>query len=244
MAWRSDLLHALARRSLDGPSSTRQTCGVAAALLRRRHWRRLREAVEAEASVFNGREPDENRANFDFGALDSISGRVWFLPTKQWALQVSAGRLTEAEAGHDGGPRIDGTRVTASATFHRAFRPGSIWANTIGWGCNQEPGKDATNALLAETNVPFDERDTWFGRFELSGKSGHDLAIESAELFTIAKLLAGYTRYLSDWRCLKPGVGAQVSAGIVPESLKPFYGSRFNPGFGVFLTIRPGSSGM
>jgi len=53
---------------------------------------------KAEASVFNGREPDENRTNFDFGALDSWSGRVSFLPTNRWALQVSAGHLTEAEA--------------------------------------------------------------------------------------------------------------------------------------------------
>jgi len=33
--------------------------------------------------------------------------------------------------------------------------------------------------LLAETSLTLDERDTWFGRCELSGKSGHDLAIES-----------------------------------------------------------------
>ena len=31
-----------------------------------------------EGSVFNGREPDDNRWDFDFGALDSVSGRVWF----------------------------------------------------------------------------------------------------------------------------------------------------------------------
>jgi hypothetical protein len=31
-----------------------------------------------EGSVFNGREPDENRWDFDFGRLDSYSGRVWY----------------------------------------------------------------------------------------------------------------------------------------------------------------------
>jgi hypothetical protein len=134
---------------------------------------------KAEASVFNGREPDENRTNFDFGGLDSWSGRVWFLPTNRWALQVSAGHLTEAEADHDGGARVDVDRVTASATYHRIVRQNSIWASTIAWGRNHEPGNDATNAFLAETNLTLDERDTWFGRFELSGKSGHDLAIET-----------------------------------------------------------------
>ena len=34
-----------------------------------------------EGSVFNGREPDEHRWDFDLGALDSVSGRVWFRPT-------------------------------------------------------------------------------------------------------------------------------------------------------------------
>lgn len=199
---------------------------------------------KTEASVFNGREPDEDRANFDFAALDSWSGRIWFLPTNRWALQVSAGHLTEAEAGHDGGPRIDVDRVTASMTYHRTLRPGSIWASTIGWGRNHEPGNDATNALLAETNVTLDERDTWFGRFELSGKSGHDLAIESDDLFTVAKLQAGYTRYFSAWNSLTPGVGAALSAGIVPDSLTSLYGRRVNVGFGVFVTLRPAESGM
>jgi hypothetical protein len=173
---------------------------------------------KAETSVFNGREPDENRTNFDFGALDSWSGRLWLLPTRRWALQVSAGRLNEAEAGHDGGPRITVNRATASATYHHVLRPGSIWASTVGWGRNQEPGNDP--------------------------KSGHDLAVESQDLFTVAKLEAGYTRHLAAWNGLRPGVGAGVSAGIVPDSLRPVYGSRVNVGFGVFLTLRPAERGM
>ena len=199
---------------------------------------------KAETSVFNGREPDEHRTNFDFGALDSWSGRVWFLPTNRWAIQVSDGHLTEAEAGHDGGPRVDVNRLTASATYHRIFRKGSIWSSTVGWGRNQEPGNDATNAFLAETNLTLDERDTWFGRFELSGKSGHDLAIESGDIFTVAKLQGGYTRYFEAWNGLKPGIGAGVSAGIVSDSLKSFYGDRVNVGLAVFVTLRPAERGM
>ena len=135
-------------------------------------------------------------------------------------------------------------RVTASATYHRIFRQGSIWASTLGWGRNQEPGTGATNAFLAETNLTFDERDTWFGRFEITGKSGHDLAIESPGIFTVAKLQGGYTRYFDAWNSLKPGVGAGVSAGFVPNSLKPLYGSRVNVGVAVFVTLRPAERGM
>jgi hypothetical protein len=199
---------------------------------------------KAETSLFNGREPDEHRTNLDFGAMDSWSGRLWFLPSKRWALQMSAGRLTEAEAGHDGGPRIDVNRVTASATYHRAFRADSIWATTVGWGRNHEAAADATNAFIAETNVTFDERDSWFGRLEIAKKSGHDLAIETDELFTVAKLQGGYTRYFAGVRGLKPGLGAGISFGVVPDSLKAGYGNRVNFGFGVFVTLRPAASGM
>ena len=59
---------------------------------------------KAEASAFNGREPDEERTGFDLAPLDSVSGRVWFLPTANLAMQVSAGQLTEAEPGEDGEP--------------------------------------------------------------------------------------------------------------------------------------------
>jgi hypothetical protein len=198
---------------------------------------------KAEASVFNGREPDENRTNIEFGALDSWSGRLWFLPTKQWALQVSGGRLKEAEQGHDGRARVDVDRVTASATYHRRFQPGSIWASTVGWGRNLERGASGTNALLAETNLTLHERDTWFGRLEVSGKSSHDLGVDTLDWFTVAKLQGGYTRYFGSWHGLKPGVGATVSTGVVPEALWAVYGSRFNSGLGVFLTMRAAEHG-
>src|SRR5215831_1583835 len=51
----------------------------------------------AEGSLFNGREPDDNRWDFDFGRLDSFSGRLGFRPTPQWELQLSSGRLADPE---------------------------------------------------------------------------------------------------------------------------------------------------
>jgi YHS domain-containing protein len=152
--------------------------------------------------------------------------------------------LTQAEASEDGGPRLDVTRTTASATYHTAFRERGIWATTIAWGRNQESGH-ASDALLLESILSFDERDTWFGRFEVASKTAHDLAVdESADAFTVAKIQGGYTRYFSAWQGLKPGVGASVSAGFVPERLPAIYGSRINPGFGVFVTLRPAAMTM
>jgi YHS domain-containing protein len=217
--------------------STHITYGVLTGGLYGNRWK-------AEASVFNGREPDEDRADFDFGALDSFSGRFWFLPTSKVALQVSAGKLAEAEAGEGETPRLDVSRVSASATYHTGAAESRLWATTVAWGRNEESGR-GSNAVLVETNLTWQDRDTVFGRFEGVSKTAHDLAVaESDEAFTVAKLQGGYTRYLPTWNGLKPGVGMSLSAGFVPEGLKSAYGSRVNGGFGVFLTLRPAAMMM
>ena len=69
---------------------------------------------------------------------------------------------------------------------------------------------------------------------------GHDLVVEpDHDIFPIAKLQGGYTRYLQPRRAWTPGVGAMVSLGIVPRSLETMYGGRVNAGVGVYLTLRP-----
>ena len=165
------------------------------------------------------------------------------MPNAKLALQFSAGQLNEAEVDHHGTP-IDATRVTASATYHTAVRGDGLWATTIAWGRNVELSL-GSNALLAESNLTLHDRDSWFGRFEVVGKTPHDLAIlESYEAVAVAKLQGGYTRSLTTWRGLKPGVGGSLSVGFVPESFEAAYGRRANFGFGVFLTLRPAAMAM
>jgi len=57
-------------------------------------------------------------------------------------------------------------------------------------------------------------------------------------VFTVAKVQAGYTRCFGRWNGLTAGAGASVSAGVVPDALERVYGSRFNSGAGVFVTLR------
>ena len=218
--------------------ATHITFGVVTAGVYGQRWK-------AEGSAFNGREPDEDRANIDFAALDSVSGRVWFLPTSSLALQFSAGHLAEAEAAHPGDDaRVDVARVTASATHHRTLASDSRWATTIAWGRNEEED-EATHALLVETNLLRRERDAWFGRFEVAGKAAHDLDIHGVDgIFTISKLQAGYTRYLQPWRGVTPGFGASLSFGFVPDDLRNAYGSGVNTGFGFFVTLKPAAHAM
>jgi len=193
---------------------------------------------KVESSAFNGREPDENRKDFDFGPLDSVSGRVWLLPTSHIAIQVSAGHLNEAEAGEGTEPRHDVTKATASATYNQVWGQ-NVSATTVVWGRNSEEGA-STNAFLVETNLTFSDRDAWFGRFEVSQKTPHDVAVpETQEMFTVSKLQGGFTRYFTAAKEWKAGVGGAVAASIVPSQLSSVYGSRLNPGIAVFLTLRP-----
>ena len=219
--------------------STHVSFGVITGAVYGKRWK-------VESSAFNGREPDENRKDFDFGALDSVSGRVWFLPTSSLAIQVSAGHLKEAEEEEGIEPRHDVNRATASATYHRLSGP-YVWASTVAWGRNSE-ADHSTNALLAETAVIRSDRDSWFGRLEIGGKTAHDLDVATGvlrcitctnvEAFTLTKLQGGYTHYI-DAGSFKPGVGLVVSAGFVPDPLRAPYGSRVNTGIGVYLTLRP-----
>ena len=194
---------------------------------------------KAEASVFNGREPDEHRTDFDFGALDSVSARLSYSPVPAVALQVSAGQLTEAEAGDHGGPRVDVTRTTASAIVHTGAPATRLWATTLAWGRNAEAGH-SSNAFLLESALSLHDRHTWFGRFEATGKTGHDLGLPlEDDSFTVAKLQGGYTRSFAARRGIVAGIGGALSASIVPQALVATYGGRVNPGVAFFVTVRP-----
>ena len=211
--------------------SSHVSFGVITGALYGRRWK-------AESSVFNGREPDDRRYGFDLAPLDSYSGRLSFLPSSQWALQMSGGHLKAAEARPDG-TREDVTRMTASATHHRLVN-NRIWATTIAWGRNRESGV-ATSAFLAETSAETSPRDLWFGRAEVVGKTPTDLALPlpGATVFTVGKAAVGYTRWLDETHGVRAGLGGSVGLSRVPTALTPFYGGRSPVEITVFLTIRP-----
>src|SRR5688572_4015440 len=197
-----------------------------------------------EASVFNGREPDEDRWDLDLARPDSFSARLSLAPSPSVAIQVSAGHLNDAEPAHGAVGRVDVTRVTASVAYHRQMGAASYWTSTAAWGRNLEEG-EATHAGLIESNLTFSDRHTWFGRLELAGKPSHALHVEEIDaVFTVAKLQAGYTRYFAGWRGLAAGLGGVFSASIVPPYLAPRYDGRISPGIGVFLTVRPAAHRM
>lgn len=204
---------------------------------------------KTEASIFNGREPDDQRWGLEAAPLDSYAARLWFMPTPQWALQVSAGHLAEAEF-RTSRPRTDVNRITASATYHRLVND-RLWATTVAWGQNREPddpvshgsAEDAhtTAALTAETAADVTAKDTVFGRAEMAGKTASELSLPAGtgQMFTVGKLQAGYTRWLRDTGGLRIGVGGSAGVSLIPEALSSAYGGRSAGEFAVFLTVRP-----
>ena len=115
-------LAALSHHTFD---STHIAFGVVTAAVDRGRW-------VLEGSVFNGREPDENRWDFDFGALDSVSGRVWFRPAAGWEVQVSTGHLKEPESS-GAGQRRNGRRCRGRGSHKTAT---DFTAVTVGYGVN------------------------------------------------------------------------------------------------------------
>jgi hypothetical protein len=219
--------------------------GVITAGVSSRRWK-------AEASVFNGREPDERRHDIDLAPLDAVSGRLSVMPSSSVVVQVSAGHLPDAEL-HEGRlPRTDVSRATASVSVHRParrdqpFGAANSWATTIAWGLNVEPASSthpaaATHAVLVESAYAPNRFDTWFGRLEVVGKAAGDLHVHEAgsRVFTVGKGQLGYSRDIAAARGLRAGIGGTVSAAILPAALAPRYGGRIAPGFGVFLAVRP-----
>jgi hypothetical protein len=202
---------------------------------------------KAEASVFNGREPDDRRYNLDLDALDSFSGRFWFAPSPEWSLQVSAGHLEEAEIHEDESQNVD--RLTASVTHHRLLN-GRVWATTLAWGRNREKGHEdsvvhhdveTTSAFTVETALDVTARDTLFARADVTEKTAADLVlpVSGDDMFTVSKLQAGYTRWLAPLWGLRAGLGGSAALAVVPAALSPFYGGRTAPEFSIYFTVRP-----
>jgi hypothetical protein len=189
--------------------------------------------LRVEASGFRGREPNEGRWNIDWGAMDSWSARVSLMPSRNWTAQVSVGRLQDPEESHPGSV----VRTTASVEYIRPAAGGNSWATSFVWGQNyKREQRRRTNAVLAETVIPFARRNFVTGRFEWSQRD--ELLVEThGRAFGVAGFTAGYTRDVPLVRHLQTGIGASVTAYGIDAALKPRYGE--HPwGINVFVRFR------
>jgi len=185
--------------------------------------------IRLEASGFHGAEPNENRWNIDWGAMDSYSGRLSVFPSKNWTAQFSAGRLTTPESTEEG----DVVRTTASIHYTRVRFNGGAWSTSAIWGRNHNSAsRHDTNAWLLETVFPATGKDFLTGRFEVADK---DELLPQA--FRVKAFTGGYTRDLATRSNLEAGIGANVTTYAIPTATRLAYGD--HPwGVSVYFRVR------
>jgi Heavy metal binding domain len=211
--------------------SSHVTFGVATAGLQ---WRN----VKIEGSIFTGREPDENRYDFDRPRFDSASARLSWNPTRDIALQLSHGYLKSPEALE---PNENEHRTTASAIYNRQLGRDANWATTFVWGQDNKTREGKTQSFGLETNVQRG-RDTLYARLERVEKSAHELVLAAEfhdNIFPIYSGSIGYLRDLTHGGGIDLGLGGQFTISRGPDELAAVYGNELGYGFEVFLRIRP-----
>ena len=192
------------------------------------------EHFKLEGSVFNGREPNEERWSIQLAALDSWSLRASFAPSRNWTAQYSYGKLIHPEALEPG----DEKRQSASIEYNRRFGDGN-WATSLVWA-RKHKDETATNlnSYLAESTVNFKRRNYAYARLELVDKD--ELFPQAAvhPAYRIGAYTFGGVRDLLETRDWQFGLGADVTFYSKPSTLDVAYGS--DPvSFRLFLRVRP-----
>ncbi len=197
-----------------------------------------------EGSLFNGREPGENRYNFEANPWNSRSVRLWFAPNDNWSMQVSHGFLRNPEALEPGDVR----RTTASISYNRSFERGN-WASSLIWGRNHESHDGEIfnlNGYVAESTVRFIDRNYLYTRLELTDKNqllrdDDRLSLGITEhhpSFRIGAYTFGGARDIWNTDTTSLAIGSDVTFYSKPSLLDSVYGS--NPvSWKLFFRIRP-----
>jgi hypothetical protein len=197
---------------------------------------------KVEASGFYGSEPGENRWIVETGPINSWSTRLWFFPAKNWAAQVSGGRIAHPERLEPG----DQVRTTASVHYSKPLVAGS-WSSSFIWGRNHNTAtKRDLNSYLVESVLPIQRKNFLTGRAELVDKD--DLFSDQAALeehldqvyggtFRVGVYTVGFTRDIAWFHSVEAALGANFSSYSVPGAIKPYYGDH-PVGGNIFLRFR------
>ncbi|HXS54947.1 MAG TPA: hypothetical protein VN726_02415 [Hanamia sp.] len=198
------------------------------------------DKFKIEASSFTGREPDEDRYNFDKPRFDSYSGRLSFTSRKNWALQVSQGFIKSPEVLH---PQENVSRTTASAIFSYPLKNENFFNATALWGLNKIKEHNGENAALLEASLRL-KKLALYTRYEWTQKSVEELNLDEniygkETLFPVNAITLGFNYDLLEVAHTRIALGSQASLFHTKEELNSLYGK--NPvAFEVFLRIYPG----
>src|SRR6266566_1762203 len=203
-----------------------------------------------EGSIFNGREPDENRYNFEAHPWNSRSARFTFAPNKNWAMQVSYGFLRRPEAAE---PTSDIRRSTASVQYNLPFKRGN-WASAFIWGRNHVSSPAEVhnlNGYTFESTINFMDKNYIYTRLELVDKNELLRATDRALLgikdahpsFRIGAYTFGGVRDIWNTKKFSLAIGSDLAFYSKPAVLDRLYGN--NPvSWRLFLRLRPSKMDM
>ncbi len=206
--------------------------------------------LKLEGSIFNGREPDENRYNFDSHKWNSRSARLSIMPNPNWTMQVSYGFLRSPEGQE---PDTDIRRATASVQYNRPFHRGN-WASAFVWGRNHTSNPSEIhnlNGYTFESTVNFRDKNYLYTRLELVDKDEllrpSDRALlgitDDHPSFRIGGYTFGGVRDIWTNDKVSMGIGSDLTFYSKPSILNRIYGN--NPvSWKLFFRIRPGKMDM
>ena len=203
-----------------------------------------------EGSMFNGREPDENRYGFDAHKWNSRSARLSIAPNDNWVFQISHGFLRSPEGQE---PNTDIHRTTASLQYNRPFTNGGLAAAFI-WGRNhtsQSAEAHNLNGYTFETTVNLKDKNYLYTRLELVDKNELLRAVDRTLLgvaddhpsFRIGAYTFGGARDVWTNKKMSVAIGGDLTFYSKPSILDRLYGD--NPvSWKLFLRLRPGKMEM
>lgn len=190
-----------------------------------------------EGSSFTGREPDEDRYDFDKARFNSYSYRLSYNPTIDWALQFSRGFIKEPEALE---PGVDVTRTTASVLYAKSSNTNKHYSAALVWGYNDKGEGHKEHSVLLEDNYQFG-KNALFSRYEFLQKSTEELDLENElghATFDVHVFSVGYNRSLFQKSIFELTAGAKTTLNFPAKELKPLYG-KLPVGFQLYLQLRP-----
>ena len=201
--------------------------------------------AKIEASTFKGREPDENRYNFDTPKFDSYSYRLSVNPSPSLALQFSQGFLHSPEEAY---PDENVTRTTASVLHSKGLGPASYVTSALVWGRNNHGG-EGENSYLAESSLQL-KKTAVYGRFENVTKSAEELSlypptaageageIDAHQKYVINNLTLGVNYRVAQLYMTDLVLGTQITGAIPDKALQEIYGKMPISGQ-IYLRISP-----
>lgn len=196
---------------------------------------------KVEGSSFTGREPDEDRYDFDKARFNSYSYRLSYNPTVNWALQFSQGFIEEPEALE---PGVDITRTTASVLYAKSIKADKHYSAALIWGLNDKGEDHKEHSILLEDNYQFG-KNALFSRYEFLQKSTEELDLEDElghQAFNVHVFSLGYNRRLFQQGLFEMTAGTKATINFPEKELQPLYG-KTPVGLQFYLQLRPALHG-